>query len=103
MAGRGAAGYAASHFAVFPDVALALSSAFVAGDWAAAEWTHGGTYTGSLPGLPPGAGQPFSIRGTAVFELEGDRIRRGASDFDFYGLLIQFGLLPAPGAATPAP
>ncbi|MBA2520826.1 MAG: ester cyclase [Chloroflexia bacterium] len=97
------ANYAASHFAAFPDVALELSSAFVAGDWAAAEWTYGGTYTGSLPGLPPGAGQPFSIRGTAVFELDGDRIRRSASYFDFYGLLIQLGVLPAPGAATPVP
>jgi steroid delta-isomerase-like uncharacterized protein len=98
------AGYAASHFAAFPDVALELSSAFVAGDWAAAEWVYAGTYTGSLPGLPAGTGQPFSVRGTVVVELEGDKIRRSASYFDFYSLLVQLGVLPAPDApATPAP
>ena len=93
-------GYAQSHFAAFPDVALELTSAFAAGDWAAAEWVYGGTYTGSLPGLPPGAGQPFSVRGTAIFELEGEKIRRSASYFDFYTLLVQLEVLPAPEAET---
>ncbi len=98
------AGYAQSHFAAFPDVALDLSSAFVADDWAAAEWVYAGTYTGSLSGLPAGTGQPFSVRGTVVIELDGDKIRRSVSYFDFYTLLVQLGVLPAPGApATPAP
>jgi steroid delta-isomerase-like uncharacterized protein len=92
--------YARSHFAAFPDVALELTSAFRSGDWAAAEWVYGGTYSGSLPGLPPGAGQPFSVRGTAIFELEGEKIRRSASYFDFYTLLVQLGVLPAPEAET---
>ena len=97
------AAYAQSHFAAFPDVALELTSAFAAGDLAAAEWVYGGTYTGSLPGLPPGAGQPFSVRGTAIFELQDGKIRRSASYFDFYSLLIQLGVLPPPQpAATPA-
>lgn len=95
-------GYAQSHFAAFPDVMLELRSAFVGGDWAAAEFVYAGAYEGSLPGLPPGTGQPFSVRGTAVFELQDEQIRRSASYFDFYGLLVQLGALPAPGsAATP--
>jgi steroid delta-isomerase-like uncharacterized protein len=89
-------GYAQSHFAAFPDVALDLTSAFRSGDWAAAEWVYGGTYTGSLPGLPAG-GQPFSVRGAAIFELQGEKIRRSASYFDFYTLLVQLGVLPTPG------
>jgi len=98
------AGYAQSHFAAFPDVALRLTSAFAAGDWAAAEWVYGGSYTGSLPGLPPGAGQPFSVRGAAIFELQDGKIRRSASYFDFYSLLVQLGVLPPPRpAGTPAP
>jgi hypothetical protein len=64
---------------------------------------YGGTYAGSLPGLPPGAGQPFAVRGTAIFELQGGKIRRSASYFDFYSLLVQLGVLPAPeAAATPS-
>lgn len=98
------AGYAQSHFAAFPDVALELSSAFVVDDWAAAEWVYAGTYTGSLAGLPAGTGQPFAVRGTVVVELDGDKIQRSASYFDFYTLLVQLGVLPAPGSpATPAP
>ncbi len=90
---RAIGGYAQSHFAAFPDVTLELQSAFVAGDWAAAEFVYAGTYEGTLAGLPPGAGQPFSIRGTAVFELQNDKIQRSASYFDFYGLLLQLGVL----------
>jgi steroid delta-isomerase-like uncharacterized protein len=96
------AGYARSHFAAFPDVRLDLRSGFAAGDWAAAEWVYGGAYTGSLPGLPPGTGRRFSVRGAAIFELQGEKIRRSASYFDFYTLLVQLGVLPAPeAAATP--
>jgi steroid delta-isomerase-like uncharacterized protein len=97
------AGYAQSHFAAFPDVKLDLRSAFATGDWAAAEWVYAGTYEGSLPGLPPGTGQPFSVRGAAIFELQDEKIQRSASYFDFYSLLVQLGVLPAPGAATPTP
>jgi steroid delta-isomerase-like uncharacterized protein len=97
------AGYAQSHFLAFPDVMLELESAFAAGDRAAAEFVYAGTYEGSLPGLPPGGGQPFSLRGAAIFDLQDGRILHSASYFDFYGLLIQLGVLPAPGsAATPA-
>jgi steroid delta-isomerase-like uncharacterized protein len=98
------AGYAQSHFTAFPDVKLELRSAFTTGDLAAAEWVYAGTYEGTLPGLPPGAGQPFSVRGAAIFELQDDKIQRSASYFDFYSLLVQLGVLPAPGAAaTPTP
>jgi len=94
------AGYAQSHFTAFPDVKLELRSAFTTGDWAAAEWVYAGTYEGTLPGLPPGAGQPFSVRGAAIFEHQDDKIQRSASYFDFYSLLVQLGVLPAPGTAT---
>ena len=94
------AGYAQSHFAAFPNVKLELRSAFATGDWAAAEWVYAGTYEGTLPGLPPGTGQPFSVRGAAIFELQDEKIQRSASYFDFYSLLVQHGILPAPGAAA---
>ena len=94
------AGYAQSHFLAFPDVMLELESAFAAGDQAAAEFVYAGTYEGSLPGLPAGSGQPFSVRGAAIFELQDGKILRSASYFDFYGLLIQLGVLPAPGSSA---
>jgi hypothetical protein len=37
------------------------------------------------------------MQGTAIFELDGEKIRRSASYFDFYTLLVELGVLPAPG------
>jgi len=94
--------------AAFPDVSLVVSSGFVAGDRAAAEFTVTGTYRGQFPGFPPGAGQPIAIRGASVLELEGDKIRADREYWDASALLVAIGVLVpagAPGtpAATPAP
>lgn len=94
-------------FAALPDHTYELLSAFVAGDRAAAEFRWTATYTGTYPGLPPGTGQALSLRGAVFIELMDGRISREAHYYDAYALLVQLGLLPAPGAedapeATPA-
>lgn len=89
----------------FPDHTDAIDVGFVAGDQAAAEYRFDGTYTGSMPGLPVGAGQQVSVRGAVLLEAEGGQIVRERQYYDAYGFLIQLGVLPAPGAppATPSP
>ena len=58
---------------------------------------------GVYAGLPTGSGQTVTLPGAVIFELEGDRIRREAHYYDAYTLLVQLGVLPAPGMeATPA-
>ena len=80
-----------------------VTDAFVAGDWAAAEWVFTGTYSGQFPGLPPGMGQSVTIRGTSILQLEGGKIREERAYWDAYGLLVAVGAVPAPqAAATPA-
>ncbi len=91
-------------FAAFSDATARMPSVLVAGDRAAAEWTFEGRYTGQIPGLPPGTGQPVSFRGVSVLELAGGAIRRNTRYFDLFGLLVQTGAIPpaaAPGG-TPA-
>ena len=91
-------------FAAFSDATARMPSVLVAGDRAAAEWTFEGRYTGQIPGLPPGTGQPVSFRGVSVLELAGGAIQRNTRYFDLFGLLMQTGAIPpaaAPGAATP--
>jgi steroid delta-isomerase-like uncharacterized protein len=80
-----------------------VTDAFVAGDWAAAEWVFTGTYSGQFPGLPPGMGQRVTIRGTSILQLEGGKIREDREYWDAHALLVAVGAVPAPqAAATPA-
>jgi steroid delta-isomerase-like uncharacterized protein len=90
-------------FGAAPDLSLVVTEAVVSGDRAAVEWIATATYTGQMAGLPPGSGQPFTLRGASILELEGDRIRADREYWDAYGFLIAVGALPAPeAAATPA-
>jgi steroid delta-isomerase-like uncharacterized protein len=86
----------------FPDFSLVVTDSFVTGNRAAAEWVVTGTYAGQFPGLPPGTGQHFSLRGASILELENGKVRRDREYWDAYAFLIALGALPAPSpAATP--
>lgn len=86
----------------FPDISLVVTNAFVADDWAAAEWTVTMTYAGEFPGMPPGRGQRVSVTGATILELDGDKIHADREYWDAYAFLIALGALPAPeAAATP--
>jgi steroid delta-isomerase-like uncharacterized protein len=89
--------------AAFPDFSLVVTDAFVAGDWAAAEWVATGTYSGQFPGLPAGTGQSVTIRGSSILEMDGGKIREDREYWDANAFLIAIGALPGPeAAATPA-
>lgn len=80
--------------AAFPDFSLVVTDAFVAGDWAAAEWMVTGTYSGEFPGMPAGMGQSVTLRGSSILELEGDKIRADREYWDAYGFLVAVGACP---------
>ena len=85
-----------------PDFTVDITNGFVAGGQAVAEWEISGTYTADFPGLPPAAGQHFSLRGFR-FELTDGKIRRYTEYWDAYAFLVQLGALPAPSAASGTP
>jgi steroid delta-isomerase-like uncharacterized protein len=80
-------------FGAFPDFKIELTSHFVAGNWAGAEWLMAGTHHGDLPGLPA-TNKPFSIRGASVFELRGTRFSRCSDYWDMVTFLKQIGVMP---------
>jgi steroid delta-isomerase-like uncharacterized protein len=82
-------------FGAFAGLTSRFTSVFAAGDWGAAELELAGSYTGQLPGFPPGTGQSLVLRVAQVLELRGDRIGRAATYYDRYGVLQQLGLVPA--------
>jgi steroid delta-isomerase-like uncharacterized protein len=90
-------------FTAVPDFTVDVNNGFVAGDQAVVEWVISGTYSADFPGLPPAAGQHFSLRGASVFELTDGKIRRYTEYWDAYAFLVQLGALPAPGAASGTP
>ncbi len=77
-----------------PDFTFKLTSQFVAGNRAGAEWIMAGTHQGDLPGLPA-THKPVSIRGASLFELQDQKIKRCSDYFDMVAALKQLGFLPA--------
>jgi steroid delta-isomerase-like uncharacterized protein len=85
-------------FQTFPDYAIELTAAFVAGARAGAEWTMTGTQRGALPGLPA-TGKRMAVRGASMLELRGNKIARIADYYDQLGMLRQLAAIPPPGQA----
>ena len=83
------------NFAVFSDVEVRPEAGFQGGGGAALQAVFAGRYTGQLPGLPAGTGQPFAVRFASVFELDGGLIRHNTDYFDNYDFLAQLGAAPA--------
>ncbi len=81
-------------FNAFPDSKLELHRRFSYGTPASAEWTWSGTQTGDLSGIPA-TNKSASVRGTSVFELQGDKIRRCSDYWDMATFLRQIGLMPS--------
>jgi len=84
-------------FGNYSEASVTWRTVFSSGDRAAAEVLFEGKYTGQIPGLPAGQGQPLVTRSVHVYELTGRAIARQSLYFDAYGFLIQLGVLPAPG------
>ena len=81
-----------------------VTSGYIDGTHAVAEWTEVGTDQGiARTGRAP-SGKPFTIQGVSVFELRDGKIAVQRDYYDLYGLLDQVGgFFVAPEAATPSP
>jgi steroid delta-isomerase-like uncharacterized protein len=84
----------ANFFAAFAGASVSHPVAFAAGDQAVESWIFTGRYTGMLPGLPPGAGEPLTIRGLTLIDLAGGMIQRTTDYYDHCGILTQLGAAP---------
>jgi steroid delta-isomerase-like uncharacterized protein len=84
--------FANAVFAAFPDLRIQLTSGFIAGNWAGAEWTMSGTHKGNLPGLPA-TGRSFAVRGSTICELKAGKIKRNSDYWDMVTFLKQTGVM----------
>jgi steroid delta-isomerase-like uncharacterized protein len=80
----------------FPDIRGTVEDVVAAGDKVAVRLTWRGTHRGTFQGIAP-TGKAFTVRGSAIYRLEGGRIAAAWAEFDTLSLLQQLGALPAPG------
>jgi steroid delta-isomerase-like uncharacterized protein len=85
------------------DYRFDFSGALVDGDSYATEWTMSGTNDGASPELGlPATGHRFAIPGVSIGRCRDGKLAENRDYYDLAGYLMQVGLMPAPGAASPA-
>jgi steroid delta-isomerase-like uncharacterized protein len=84
--------FANAVFAAFPDFRIQVTSGFIAGNWAGAEWTMSGTHKGDLPKMPA-TGKSFAVRGCTICELRAGKIKRNSDYWDMATFSKQTGLM----------
>src|SRR5215510_973694 len=84
--------FANAVFAAFPDFRIQVTSGFIAGNWAGAEWTMSGTHKGDLPGMPA-TGKSFAVRGCTICELRAGKITRNSDYWDRVSFSKQTGVM----------
>ncbi len=83
--------------AAFPDARFTPGAAAAQGDTVAGEFTFTGTHLGEYHGLPP-TGRPVRVEGVDLFRIADRRIARVRVHMDVFGLMLQLGAVPPPGA-----
>jgi steroid delta-isomerase-like uncharacterized protein len=81
----------------FPDLHFTPEDVITTGDRVVVRWTVTGTHRGDLMGIP-GTGKRVASVGIWIHRLAGGKIVEQWGVSDMFGLLIQLGLLPPPGA-----
>jgi predicted ester cyclase len=83
------------------DPHFTLEHVLADGNKVAVMWTNRGTNTTEWMGMPP-TGKSFAIQGVDIFLLRDGRLAEHWDVVDVYGMLVQVGAIPAPGAASGA-
>lgn len=84
-----------------PNAVCPVEEIVVEGDRAGVRWSCQGTIEGNLFGLPVN-GKTFSVQVLSIVRVENGQVVEDWTAADVFGLLVQAGLVPAPGGATSA-
>jgi steroid delta-isomerase-like uncharacterized protein len=93
--------FLASYRAAFADARSTVEQQVAEGDLVVTRWRASGTHTGEFQGLAPTM-RPFTLAGTTIERIEGDRIVEVWVYRDDLGLLRQLGVVPGASPASPA-
>src|SRR5689334_12225313 len=87
--------------AAFPDARWTVEHIIIEGDEASWQETFMGTHQGELMGIPP-TGRPVRAQAISQGRLVGGRAVAHWSVYDIFGMMVQMGVIPMPGAAPVA-
>ena len=82
----------------FPDGRLEVKKTYAQGDTVIAEMVGTGTHKGELMGIAP-TGKRIEIIICNIMELRNGKIRREREYMDMLSMMVQMGVVKAPGAA----
>lgn len=93
----GLAGVLAGLFAAFPDLHWTINDTVAEGDRVMAYSTWTGTHQGAFLGIPA-TGNPVSVDTWTIDRHRNGQMSESRLIMDIAGLLVQLGVLPAPGS-----
>jgi steroid delta-isomerase-like uncharacterized protein len=82
--------------AAFPDGKTSTDDLIAEGDKVVERFTLVGTHKGDFMGIPA-TGKRVSVTGMSIFRIAGGKIVEHWGENDAIGLMMQLGVLPAPG------
>lgn len=80
----------------FPDLSVKVVAQYEQGDTVVTQWVATGTQTGPLNNIPP-SGKKVVVTGMNITRIQNGKAVEDWHNWDFYGLLVQIGAIPAPG------
>ena len=83
--------------AAFPDLIFSIQEQVAEGDKVASRFEWTGTHRGTFLGVPP-TGRFVRVWGIVIDRLEKSRIKDTRIIMDIFGLMMQLGVFPPPGA-----
>jgi steroid delta-isomerase-like uncharacterized protein len=84
------------YFEAFPDIRAEIEDVIAEGDRVASRAMCRGTHKGSLMGIPP-TNRPVTLTVICINRFEGGKIAEDWELVDFFGMMQQLGVMPAPG------
>ena len=80
----------------FPDLHLQIEDEITEGDRVTTRFTAHGTHQGELMGIPA-TGKEVTIGGINIARIAGSKIVERWEELDMMGMMVQLGVVPAPG------
>jgi predicted ester cyclase len=94
----GAKALVTTYRTAFPDVTFTVEEQIAEGGSVATRWSTRGTQNGLLPGGITPTGKPVTVAGISIERHENGMIVESCVSWDFFGMMQQLGVIPAPGA-----
>ena len=88
--------FLAGYFAAFPDLRFSIEDELEDGDKVVTRYTAHGTQRGALMGIPL-TGRPIEVTGISITHMVDGKTRTLWNNLDNLTMLIQLGVVPAPG------